>query len=251
MVRKYLRGTLIVLVVLVSVAGGTACFFYRAAQHEPAFYQQAMRIEPQQQAQAGDELEQHVLELHNEVRTAGTWEAVFTEDQINGWLAADLPEKFPGVLPEGVASPRVAIRDNEIQIAARYEHKLVKSVVSIILGVCLTDETNTVAVTIKRIRAGMLPVPIRQCLDRISRTAEKGEIPLRWSQDEGDPVAFVTIPSTRRDYAHREIFVETIELREGEIYMSGRTHEVDDVPPTEVAQRSVSPGPSQSVIVQR
>lgn len=240
MVRRYVRGTCVVLAVVATVTASTACFFFRAAQQEPAFYRQAMRVEPQQQAQAGDELEQELLELSNDVRTAGQWEAVFSEEQINGWLAADLPEKFPGMLPEGVESPRVAIHEDEVQIAARYQDKLMSSVVSIALDVCLTDESNTLAVTIKKIRAGVLPVPIRQFLDRISRTAKKGDIALRWSQEEGNPVALVTIPSSREDYAHREIYVETIELREGEVYMSGRTDEARSSATTEVAQRSGS-----------
>jgi len=265
MVRKYLRGALFLLILLATAAGAGTYSFYQAAQHEPAFYRQAMRIEPQQQAQAGNELEQEVLELRNEVTSAGTWEAVFTEDQINGWLAADLPVKFPGMLPRGVDSPRVAIHDGEINVAARYEDKLVKSIVSVALDVCLTEETNTMAVTIKRIRAGMLPVPIRQFLDKIARTAAKGEIPLRWSQTEGDPVALVTIPCSRSDYAHRAIFVETIELREGAVFLAGRTDDLpvapaevqpevrpesppDGVPaaeiaPTEVAQQSSDFGP--------
>jgi hypothetical protein len=225
---------------LAAVGGGTALFCYRAAQYEPAFYRQAMRAPLELQAQAGDELEQGVLELRNEARTPGRWEAVFTEDQINGWLAVDLPEKFPGTLPAGVESPRVAIRDGHISIAARYRDSLVASIVSIILDIRLTEEANTVAVTIKRIRAGALPVPVRQYLDRITDTAERGDIPLRWSQTEGDPVALVTIPSRHDDYIHHEIFVESIELRDGEVYLAGRTDAIADTASTTVAQRSLA-----------
>jgi hypothetical protein len=201
-----------------------------------------MRVEPIRQEQAGDELEQNVLELRNDARSPGRWEAVFTDEQINGWLAVQLPEKFPGTLPPGVESPRVAIRDGQVNIAARYQDKLVSSVVSINLDVRLTEEANTLAVTIKRIRAGTLPVPVKHYLDRISRTAERGEIPLRWSQSEGDPVALVTIPSRHDDYVHREIFVETIEFREGEVYLAGRTDDVPAASSATVAHRSASPG---------
>jgi hypothetical protein len=82
---------------------------YRATQHVPAFYQAALVERPVEQKAAADQLERQVLELHNEARKPGRWEARFSQDQINGWLAADLPVKFPGALPEGVSAPRVAI----------------------------------------------------------------------------------------------------------------------------------------------
>ena len=97
--RKLLRYLLLTTVVLAVLLGAGLYLLKRAAQKEPEFYQQALRAEPAQQEVAGDELEQEVLELHNEVRQPGVWEAVFTEEQINGWLAADLPEKFPRGLP--------------------------------------------------------------------------------------------------------------------------------------------------------
>lgn len=249
--RKYVRSVLIVVAVSTLMAGGGVSCLYYAAQQEPEFYQQAMRVEPQRQEQAGDELEQSVLELRNETRNPGHWEAIFTDEQINGWLAVDLPEKFAAILPPGVECPRVAVRDGLIHIAARYKDKLVESVVSLALDVDLTEEPNTVAVTIRRVRAGALPVPVRQFLDRISEGAQRGDIPLRWSQTEGDPVAFVTIPSQHENYVHHEIFVETIELREGEIYLAGRTAE----PPTSqnaiIAQRSVRDSSAENTNVQR
>jgi hypothetical protein len=252
MMRKYLRLAVLIIILLSVIAGGAGFSFYQAAQHEPAFYRSAMQAPPEIQAKAGDELEQNMLELRNEARTPGHWEAVFTDEQINGWLAADFPDKFPGTLPAGVDDPRVEIREGSVNIAARYEDKLVKSVVSIVLDICLTDGANTVAVTIRRIRAGSLPVPVRQFLDRISRSAERNSIPLRWSQTDGDPVALVTIPSQHEDYVHREIFVETIELRDGEVYLAGRT---DEVPPpaasATVAQRRIPDSPSNSVTLQR
>jgi hypothetical protein len=251
MVRKYFRTLLLVAFILAVAAGVAGYSIYQAAQLEPAFYRSAMQAPTQQQAEAGFELEQNLLELRNDARTPGHWEAVFTDEQINGWLAVDFPEKFPGTLPHGVENPRVEIRDGAVNIAARYEDKLVKSVVSIVLDVGLTDEANTLAVTIKRIRAGSLPVPVRQFLDRISRSAQRNAIPLKWSQTDGDPVALVTIPSHHEDYIHREIVVETIELRDGEVYLAGRTDEVPEPASSTVAQRSLPVAPSENATFHR
>ena len=109
MIRKPLRFFLLAIaaLLLLLVLGGL--MLYQATRYVPDFYQQALEVNPQQQAAAGDELERQVLELHNEIQDAGRWQAVFDEDQINGWLASDLKEKFSDSLPAGVSAPRVAI----------------------------------------------------------------------------------------------------------------------------------------------
>jgi len=196
---------------------------YQAAQREPEFYQQALTMAPAKQAEAGDELEQHLLDLHNDVHAAGTWEAVFTEEQINGWLAADLPDKFPQVLPPGTQEPRVAIDPEFVRVACRFDNGKLRTVISCALDLDLTTEPNTLAVRISKLRAGALPVPLKQFFDKISSQAQRADIPLQWSQIEGDPVALVTIPTRHDDYVHQEIYLDVIELREGEVYLAGHT----------------------------
>jgi hypothetical protein len=148
---------------------------------------------------------------------------VFTEEQVNGWLVADLPEKFPNVLPPGTQEPRVAIDAEAIRVACRFDNGKFKTVISMALDVDLTTETNTLAVRVSKLRAGTLPVPLKHFLDKISVAASRGDIPIAWRQIDGDPVALVTVPVTHEDYAHREIYVDTIELREREIYLAGHT----------------------------
>lgn len=225
--RKFLR---VVMLVAVLVAGGLALSLfgtYRASQHVPAFYEKAIRLEPVAQAQAGDELERQVLELHNEARQEGEWQAVFTDEQINGWLAVDLPAKFPDALPAEVREPRVAIDPQQIQIACRYDAGAAKTVVSLALEIKRTDEPNVVAVRIRQVRAGLLPLPLKQGIDRITVAAREAGIPLRWAQKEGDPVALVTLPMTHEQFGKRQLKLRTIQLRDGEIHFSGSTEAGD------------------------
>lgn len=221
--RKAIRYILLTTVVVLGLLGIAVLALYRAAQREPTFYRQAMLVEREENQEAGDALEQSFLDLHNEVRSIGTWEAVFTEEQVNGWLVADLPEKFPNMLPPGTQEPRVAIDADAIRVACRFDNGKFKTIVSMALDVDLTTETNTLAVRVSKLRAGALPVPLKQFLDKITTAARRGDIPLTWRQIDGDPVALVTVPVTHEDYAHREIYVDTIELREGEIYLAGHT----------------------------
>src|SRR5687768_11397356 len=93
--RRWRRVAGVAAVVLIIALALTGFSVYRAAQHVPRFYEEALAVDPVEQRQAGEELERLALDLHNEVQRAGDWEAVFSEDQINGWLAVDLEEKFP------------------------------------------------------------------------------------------------------------------------------------------------------------
>ena len=167
--RKKVRVIIVALFILSVLAGSAAFVLYSASRHEPQFYKQALQVEPERQREAGDELEKNVLELHNTARNEGRWEAVFTAEQINGWLAADLPEKFPHILPEGTDEPRVSINSDRIKIACRYQNGKVNTVVSFDLIVNLTSDTNTLAVRVSRVRAGALPVPLKQFLAPITR----------------------------------------------------------------------------------
>ena len=161
--------------------------------------------------------------MHNDVREAGRWEAVFTEEQVNGWFASDMPDKFPKVLPPGTQEPRVAIDPEAIRVACRFDNGKFRTVISFALGVDLTTETNTLAIRISKLRAGALPVPLKQILDKITAAARRGNVPLRWTQVDGDPVALVTVPITHEDYAHREIYVDSIALEEGALHLAGHT----------------------------
>lgn len=240
--RNSVRLIIVALFLLTAFAGVGGFLLYSASRHEPQFYRQALQIEPEAQREAGDALEQSVLNLHNSARDEGRWEAVFTEAQINGWLAADLPEKFPHMLPAGTDLPRVSIDPEQIKIACRYQRGKVNTVISFNLGVNLTTEPNTLAVRVSKVRAGALPVPLKRFLAPITKAGADSDIELRWSQVDGDPVALVTVPHQHEDYAHREIYLESIEMRDGEIALAGRTQRPADRDSV-IAMRDATPLP--------
>lgn len=208
---------------------------YRAAHAVPEFYSAALEADPQQQAAAGDQLEHRVLDLHNSLHDEGRWEALFTDEEINGWLATVLPEKFANLLPKGLADPRVVISPAQAQVACRYEHQRITTVVSLSLRISVTDEPNVVAVQVGKARAGLVPLPLQDFLDDAAKVARRGKLDLRWSQVEGEPVALIRIPTQHDDYRFREVHIDTIELREGAIYFAGQTGE------TATAQNAPTP----------
>ena len=221
--RKPLRiaawtgGILLVLAVLVALG------LYWAARQVPSWYQEAIdTTEREGQRKASDEMERRLADLVSGVNTTGRWEVVFTADEINGWLAVGLSEKHPDVLPPGFSDPRVIIEPDGLTVAGRVERTALRGVVSLKVDVYLA-EPNAIAVRVRKARAGSLPWPLGKVLDAISRSARQLEVPLRWSQTEGDPVALFTIPPIEEG---KRVRIEALQLGEGEVYVAGVTEKV-------------------------
>ena len=198
---------------------------YRALQHVPAFYEQSLAQAPApiEQRRLGDALERQSLQVRNAARRVGRWEAVFTDEQINAWLAVDLPRRLPAALPPGVRDPRTRITEREVQLGCTYEEPRLRTVVSLVADVYLTDRPNEVAVRIKSLRAGRLPLPLSHVLERIAEKAGQWRADLTWSQQDGNPVALIRVPTQHPEQPQLRLCLETVELREGRVVFAGRT----------------------------
>ena len=221
--RKRWRNAAVAALVGCGVVGLALVGLRSALQRVPDFYAQAVAIPAAAQEAAGETLERNVLALHNEARDAGHWSAVFTDKQINGWLAADLPEKFPQLLPPEIQDPRVVFAPGQLQLACRYAGSQLTTIVSLTLEVRLAEEPNTLAVRICGARAGLVPLPLKQFLDHVTESVRRADLSLRWAQSDGDPVALLTFAESRPQDDDAQLLLERIEIRAGEIHLAGRT----------------------------
>ena len=238
--RKLLAGLLVALL-SVAVAGVAVLFtLYRASQQVPEFYQRALGA-----AAADDEsserFERQALALHNQVRRAGQWESRFSEAEINAWLAVVLPANFPQALSGGVSDPRVAIEDDVIRLALRYHRGSTQAVISLAARARLTDEPNELAIEIREVRAGRLPVPLARFLDEIKLQAAQASFPLRWTDAAGQPVALVRLPLNDKEPAGRRCYVERLEVGDRALVVGGRTEEVPETQPSPAAPSLAQP----------
>ncbi len=211
--------------ILITGAAVTALWLaYRATQVVPDFYQSVMVHDVDCQARAGAELESRGATLLGDVQRTGTWEATFTAEQLNGWLATQLKRKFPDLLSNAVHQPRLALRNGRIDLGFRLHRKSFTSVVSVQLGIGMA-EPNVIACRVHGVRAGTLPLPLKSVLDEISRLARHWELDIRWAQSEGDPVALVTFSTPDDDVRARTL--EEFVLLDDMLYVAGRTVPLD------------------------
>ena len=207
-----------------------ALVLYRGTQYVPEFYEQALTpsVPAARQIQVGDDFERQALELHNESTKPGRWQAEFTDEQINAWLATILPRNHPQALPAEIRDPRVKITEQEVQVAWRYQTARFQTVLSLSGQVYLTDKPNQVALRFRGVRAGWVPMPLEQLLQRIRDLARQNGVDLVWSQQDGDPVAVFQVPAKLERYPGRDIHLETVELGPGKLRLAGRTERVAD-----------------------
>ncbi|MBI2825890.1 MAG: hypothetical protein HYX69_14490 [Planctomycetia bacterium] len=225
--------------VVVLVAGSLLL----AARHVPAFYAEALCALPEVQHQASDELLAGATALSSSARRRGPWYALFTEEQINGWLAVDLVRNHAELLPEGFVDPRVRIEAGRARIACGYRQAAVSTVLSISVDLYLA-EPNCVALRFEGARAGALPVPMTTLVEGVAHAAERLNLRVRWRQAGGDPVALVSLPT-----AHDEknvLKLDALRLRDRELYLAGRTE-----PVAPVESPSATPDTPQPAVAER
>ena len=159
-ILRWFRRGVKTLVLLLAIAVASIYFLYGSMQREPEFYQAAIQISQVELEEDGDRFETKVLDLQNDARDQGIWSHVFHEDEVNGWLAVDCPEKFPELIPAFVQSPRIRFSESEFQIVFRYQSRRVSAVVNISGDVFIAEPGGELAVRIKEAKSGLLPLPV-------------------------------------------------------------------------------------------
>jgi hypothetical protein len=208
-----LAGILVVAVLVIVGAG------YQAAHHVPGFYQEAIDRQPEQQQQLRDAFIAEVTGLASDLHTHDAWQRLLTAEQINAYLALEMPRDYPGVADGPLRDPRVSIGDREATVACRWESGPIPLVLSLSVDAYLA-EPNVIAVRIRRARAGALPVPLGGVLDAISRAAGELKLRLEWRKSHGDPVALISL-GRPNDSSATPSGLHSIELHAGALLISG------------------------------
>jgi hypothetical protein len=216
-VRRWAVGSIAAATFIMIALGGA---YYAARQVRP-FYEQALQIEPEVLERGSRELESRATALYSDARQHGEWQALFTAEQINCWLASQLAQNKDSALPKNFRDLRVAISRDLLTLGFRTKYGGVETVVSADASVFLTDD-GTVAVHMKAVRAGALPLPVTKLADQLAAACEKQSLPVRWTRQDGQPVALVELHSSQST-DKRQFHIDAIELGDGELYVAGHT----------------------------
>jgi hypothetical protein len=195
---------------------------YWAAQHEPAFYDAAMTVDPAALEKGSDRTLQQTAAIQGSTTRAGAWQVRFTATDLNGWFAVDLAKNHPHLLPDAIKNPRVAIDSNGFTLACRFEQNGFACILSLTLQPSMA-KPNVLALRIKKARVGLLPAPLDPVMQRIAKLARELQCQVQWERTGGDVVALLTLPDATNG-AYRTT-LENVELVDGEICIEGNTEE--------------------------
>jgi hypothetical protein len=188
--------------------------------HQPRFYRAMVRV-PRAQVQAeAKSFVAHSLQLRNDIVNEPTWEAVFTDQEVNAWLAEDLVTHFADLLPPEVREPRVVFEVDRVTLAFQLNQGPVRSVIWVVARARVPEE-NVLALTLEKIRAGVLPVPAEKIIDRITEHAWNQGLDVHWEREGNLPVAIIRYsPHDERD----DVVLEQLQIRGGQIRLAGRSN---------------------------
>ena len=162
----------------------------------------------------GRELESRATALYSDAKQVGRWQALFTAEQINGWLATQLAENAGGELPK---ISRSSCRDCSRFTDARFRTSSggVETVISVDAAVPHRTRLDRHSVDLRR--AGALPLPVLQLAEELAAACKKLNAPVQWTRQDGKPVALVEI------HAREPMYVDDIQLDNNQLYVAGHT----------------------------
>ena len=230
LVWRLISGIFKLIVVLLLLLIAALCFVYYTSQQLPEFYEAAMRQEEAQNRAMGSKMEATAFDIYHSAMFPTTWEGRLSEMEINGWLASELPAKFPEMLPENIKDPRVSLEANELTIACRCSYKDLQGILVGKFDLFCTEQPNQVAVRIGSIKLGVLPFPVSQFADVITDLLRKSGYESSWSTKDGDPLLLVTVPDDHLVIEkYYRIEVRSFDIKDKAIFITGETVEIAPV----------------------
>lgn len=188
-----LRG--LVLAVVAAAAG-----LGLAVRWSPAFH--AERLGAPADPAAARRFLTKVAALHGAGRDGGAWDMALTEAECNAWLADDLPRNHPGLLPPGIAAPRVRLSPGSCQVAAVVTEaawlpgwlvRPLRPVVTARLDVRLAS-VGRLECRLGGVRLGVIPLPAGPLVQALADRLRRSGLPCETPRVDGRSVLVVTFP---------------------------------------------------------
>ena len=187
--------------------------------YQPYYYRAMVALTREQRAGRAKKFVAQSLQLRNDICNEPNWEAVFTDQEVNAWLAEDLVTYFADRLPPEVNEPRVLFEPDRIILAFQLRQGGVQSVITVVARPRVPGG-NTVELTLEKIRAGILPVPAENILDRIIEYARCHGVDAEWARKDGYPVVVMRYtPHIERE----DVQLEELQIRDHQIRLAGRS----------------------------
>lgn len=151
----------------------------------------------------------------------GRWEAAIAAEELNAWLAIDLPRSHPNWLPGGVTAPRVDFQPRRAAIAARVGYGPLSAVAAVDLEIVLRD-VGQIGIAVERASLGAIPLPRDAIVREIARRLGRLGIASDGRRLDGRLVLVAHLPAVRGE-ARAQPRIETLAIVAGTLIVAGGT----------------------------
>ena len=222
--------TTLALCIVATLLLGAGFATWRSTRSAPDWYTAALEASDSQNSDNGRLLERRLVSLSNDLRFSESWSAVLPDEMLNGWLASDLPEKLPEALPDSIRNPRLRIDGEKLLLVFQSQ----ATVVQVTLGIRATSTPNQIAFKVVRVRSGWIPIPISWWAESLTESLQRKDVLLEWSEQDGAPIALLTLPNSVTTDETRQSFLKAAQLQGNALAIAGTTSRNE---PTHSTQR--------------
>lgn len=166
---RWRRRLMVMLLVLLVVVAGGLYSTYQATQQAPEFYTvvAAKPLAPSNAPPVRVVADQQIEEAETAARVKSNWRFEFTQDQVNEFLANELPEQAPNLLPKSIKDPRIKIEPGKALLGCQYDSERFKAVLWVETEAAVAEDGKSIKLIPKSAGAGMLPMPLARLFERL------------------------------------------------------------------------------------
>ncbi len=198
---------------------------WKTLTYQPTFYRQRVVVSEEKRREVADRFESRSLQLRNDIANEDHWEAMFGDDEVNAWLEARLRTHFGSLIPAELSDPVVVFERDRIRFACKVKRGQFPM---LIWGVAEVEvvQDHLVSVTIDKLQAGAIPVPLDKLKGRIASALARLGSKLTWFDLSGQTVALIDY----KDLVGTEgLVLDQIQFLEGQVYLSGHSGQEEDL----------------------
>lgn len=213
------RRIVTLLIVLVIVGTAIPLAVWRSLTYEPPFYRNLAAKDRQLRRVEADRFVSQTFQLRNDIANESYWEASFTDEEVNAWIAEDLVTHFAEYLPDGVRDPLLVFELDRVTLAFKLDRGPFTSLVWVVARVQVAED-NTLALHLEKIRAGAMPISPDEVVGPIVNRARAHGLDVDWSSDRGETVVYIRYSPTPE---RLDVVLERVIVLDGRLYLSGRS----------------------------
>jgi hypothetical protein len=208
--------------ILVAATAATPALLWVSLTYQPKFYRTMVAVPHARSQEQAKRFVAQSLQLRNDIVNEPRWEAIFTDQEVNAWLAEDLVTHFADQLPPEVHEPRIVFEADRVTLAFQLDQGPIRSVISLVARVGVPEQ-NVLELTLEKIRAGAVPFPPDSIVERITKKALKHGLDIQWRHEGETPIALIRYSP---DMTRNDVVLEQIHIRNGQIRLAGRSNRI-------------------------